>query len=77
MSVCTLNVLLIDDNEGFAKPVKEALADSGHNFRVICHDRLQTGLEHLEKGSFLHIRIEILMHCPLFCSRLLPYRWLF
>ena len=51
MSVCTLNVLLIDDNEGFAKPVKEALADSGHNFRVICHDRLQTGLEHLEKGS--------------------------
>ncbi len=51
MRVRALNVLLIDVDKTFAKPVKEALVASGHNVRVICRHRLQTGLEHLERGS--------------------------
>jgi PAS domain S-box-containing protein len=51
MRVCALKVLLIDVDRTFTKPVKEALASSGHNVRVVCHHRLLTGLEYLEQGS--------------------------
>ncbi len=48
-----LRILLVEDNPGDARLVREVLAESNaHQFELVHVDRLRDGLEHLQSGSF-------------------------
>lgn len=48
-----LRILLVEDNPGDARLVREALAESSvHRFELVRCERLRDGLRHLESGSF-------------------------
>ena len=52
MSDRRISVLLIEDNPGDVRMIRELLSEAkGVTFAVECADRLSTGLERLEKGE--------------------------
>jgi signal transduction histidine kinase len=56
----TLQVLLIEDNPGDARLISELLAEArAMSFELEYADRLSTGLEHLDKGNFDAVLLDL------------------
>ncbi|MFZ5917279.1 MAG: PAS domain S-box protein [Chloroflexota bacterium] len=60
MNAKDLNILLIEDNPGDARLIREMLADAGPaRFRLACADRLSTGLERLAQGGVEAVLLDL------------------
>ena len=58
--VDSLKVLLVEDNPGDARLIKEMLSIAKDAiFEVICADRLSTGLEHISNGGIDVILLDL------------------
>ena len=53
------NVLLIEDNPGDARLIREMIAEDEAPFTVHCADRLALGLEHLSNGETALVLLDL------------------
>jgi CheY-like chemotaxis protein len=54
-----IKILLIEDNAGDARLIREALATTGEATEVQCTDRLAKGLEMIEHGRFDAVLLDL------------------